>query len=267
MNFGSRGDIVLVARGGRSGGSSTLSVSVDGGAFSAAQAISNNGDPVAYTYDLNVPSGEHTIRVRAGNTGTGRYPFLDYVTFPASGSGGTDPGGDLDNDGIPDASDNCPADYNPGQRDDDGDGVGNKCEGGSTPPTDTDGDGVPDSTDECDTRPGPASNNGCPVTTPPTDWNCSGTPIRPGNDIDEIINSDPSGSATTFCVYAGRYPVSQVARLKTGDTLSAQPGRLAYVGPATHQATDPTPVVELYGTNGTDNLLSRPWRQHLHKVG
>lgn len=253
VNFSSRGDIVLVARGGRSGGSSTLSVSVDGGGFSTAQAISNNGDPVAYTYDLNVPSGEHTISVRAGNTGTGRYPFLDYVTFPASGSGGTDPGGDLDSDGIPDGSDNCPAVYNPGQRDDDGDGVGNKCEGGSTSPTDTDGDGVPDATDQCPNRVGPASNNGCPVTTPPTDWNCSGISIRPGNDIAQIINDAPPDSPTTFCVHAGTYQVSQVARLKSGDKLEGEPpgGEPEKVGPA----TKPAPVVFLEG-NGTDTLLS-----------
>src|SRR5215217_6866497 len=121
VNFDSQGDVVLWARGGQSGGSPTLSVSVDGGVFSPAQAISNNKAPVAYTYDLNVPAGSHTIGVKAGNTATRRYPFLDFVTFSASGSGGTDPGGDRDADGILDASDNCPDVYNPGQRDDDGD--------------------------------------------------------------------------------------------------------------------------------------------------
>ena len=92
VDFGSQGDVVLVARGGQSGGSPTLSVNVDGGAFSAAQTISNSGAPVAYTYDLNVSAGPHTIGVKAANTATGRYPFLDFVTFPASGSssGGTD---------------------------------------------------------------------------------------------------------------------------------------------------------------------------------
>ena len=71
-------------------------------------------------------------------------------------------------------------------------------------------------------------------------------------DIDAIINERSLWSATTFCVHAGKYPVSEVARLKTGDKLDAQPGKLAYVGPAT-KPTDP--VVELYGTNSTDNLL------------
>jgi len=70
-----------------------LFVNVAGGAFSPAQSISNNGAPVAYTYDLNVSAGSHTIGVKAGNTGTGRYPFLEFVNFPASGSGATDPGG------------------------------------------------------------------------------------------------------------------------------------------------------------------------------
>jgi hypothetical protein len=38
------------------------------------------------------------------------------------------------------------------------------------PPTpDADGDGVPDSSDNCPRDPGPASNNGCPVVTPPPD--------------------------------------------------------------------------------------------------
>jgi hypothetical protein len=149
VNFGSQGNVVLMARGGQSGGSPTLSVNVDGGAFSPAQPIRNNGAPVAYTYDLNVAAGSHAIGVRAGNTGTGRNPFVDYVTFPASGSGGTDPGADRDVDGILDASDNCPDVYNPGQRDDDRDGVGNKCDTGSNPPTDTDNDTVPDSSDNC----------------------------------------------------------------------------------------------------------------------
>jgi hypothetical protein len=90
VTFNSQGDVVLMARGGQSGGSPTLSVNVDGGAFSAAQPIRNSGAPMAYTYHLNVPTGSHDIGVKAGNTGTGRNPFLDFVTFPASGSGGTD---------------------------------------------------------------------------------------------------------------------------------------------------------------------------------
>ena len=88
VTFNSQGDVMLWARGGQSGGSPTLSVNVDGGAFSTAQPIRNSGAPVAYTYNLNVPTGLHTIGVKAANTGTGRNPFVDYVTFPPSGGGG-----------------------------------------------------------------------------------------------------------------------------------------------------------------------------------
>lgn len=38
-----------------------------------------------------------------------------------------------------------------------------------TSPPDSDGDGVPDSSDQCATQAGPASNAGCPESTPPTD--------------------------------------------------------------------------------------------------
>ena len=88
VTFNSQGDVMLWARGGQSGGSPTLSVNVDGGAFSTAQPIRNSGAPVAYTYNLNVPTGLHTIGVKAANTGTGRNPFVDYVTFPPGGGGG-----------------------------------------------------------------------------------------------------------------------------------------------------------------------------------
>jgi len=47
------------------------------------------------------------------------------------GGGGAGGGGgdDLDGDGVPDASDNCPLDFNPDQLDLDGDGIGDACAG------------------------------------------------------------------------------------------------------------------------------------------
>jgi hypothetical protein len=59
---------------------------------------------------------------------------------------------DIDEDGIPDAYDNC---YNPGILDINADGC----------PKDSDGDGVFDYADKCDYFPGPADNEGCPFLT------------------------------------------------------------------------------------------------------
>ncbi|UGU16689.1 thrombospondin type 3 repeat-containing protein [Sinomicrobium kalidii] len=62
---------------------------------------------------------------------------------------------DSDNDGVPNACDNCPNRSNSNQADRDGDGIGDVCD-------DSDGDGVRDAYDDCPTEPGPSSNNGCP---------------------------------------------------------------------------------------------------------
>lgn len=63
-------------------------------------------------------------------------------------------GSDGDNDGIPDADDNCPVDMNPDQADADDDGLGDVCDPTPLPEPDTDGDGTPDSLDECPNNPG-----------------------------------------------------------------------------------------------------------------
>jgi hypothetical protein len=91
-------------------------------------------------------------------------------------------------------------------------------------------------------------------------WGCTGKDIAPGNDIDSIINNDPSDRATTFCVSAGTYPVSAPAILKTGDKLIGQPGtaypvQKCVAGSCVNtKVTQPIPVVKLDGS-GTDNLL------------
>jgi hypothetical protein len=89
VNFTSSGDVVLMARAGQSGGPPKLRVSVNGTFTAPAQAITNSGAPQPYTFHVNTPLGNNVrIGVKASNTGTGRKPFLDYVTFPPSGGGG-----------------------------------------------------------------------------------------------------------------------------------------------------------------------------------
>lgn len=62
----------------------------------------------------------------------------------------TTPLPDVDNDGVPDETDNCPNVANPDQLDTDSDGLGDACEE-IVPPADTDGDGIVNGTDNCPT--------------------------------------------------------------------------------------------------------------------
>jgi len=86
----------------------------------------------------------------SGNTGGGQVEGGKTGTGGNSGGGKT--GGttvvekDSDGDGFVDKKDKCPNEY----------GDINGC-------PDTDGDGVPDYKDKCNDKPGPASNNGCPI--------------------------------------------------------------------------------------------------------
>jgi hypothetical protein len=82
VNFTSSSDVVLMARASQKGGSPKLRVSVNGTFTTPARAITNSGAPQPYAFDVNAPSGSVKIGVKAANTGTGRRPFLDYVTFP-----------------------------------------------------------------------------------------------------------------------------------------------------------------------------------------
>jgi predicted outer membrane repeat protein len=121
-------------------------------------ALADNGGPTA-TMALPqtspaVDQGKAFCAVTTDQRGLIRP--LDFASLPnPAGGDGSDIGAfelqsllpetpsDTDADGIPDASDNCPAAANPQQEDADSDGQGDACD------SDDDNDGVPDATDNC----------------------------------------------------------------------------------------------------------------------
>jgi hypothetical protein len=108
--------------------------------------------------------------------GTGNWTelYVDEVRVEPLGGDPPPPPPDGDADGVPDATDNCPSEPNPGQEDSDFDGQGDACEP-PPPPLDTDSDGVPDEDDNCINDPNPnqedANSDGigdaCEPTPPP----------------------------------------------------------------------------------------------------
>ncbi|KKU09976.1 MAG: Cartilage oligomeric matrix protein [Parcubacteria group bacterium GW2011_GWA1_45_7] len=87
----------------------------------------------------------------------------------------TTPVVDTDQDGVPDSSDNCPLNANPGQEDMDGDGQGDVCD------SDRDGDGIPNSTDNCVDVVNPAQED--------ADSDGAGDVCDPDDDNDGILDT------------------------------------------------------------------------------
>jgi hypothetical protein len=87
---------------------------------------------------------------------------------------------------------------------------------------------------------------------------CSGMQVRPGDDLDSIVNSDPRDRATTFCLNANSdgttvtYNISQTLRPKDGDKLIGQTGETVTRGPATYGA----PKVEIRPSGPLDKLIA-----------
>ena len=70
----------------------------------------------------------------------------------------TDTDTDSDSDGVLDSTDNCPTNANPGQKDTDGDGIGDACDLIDND-SDTDGDGIADNMDNCPTNANPGQED------------------------------------------------------------------------------------------------------------
>jgi hypothetical protein len=103
-------------------------------------AFGDEGVVVVSTYAITPvganPSQQPVTTSNAGNFELFSSAYPEARTF------------DLDNDGVPDDADNCPATPNPNQSDVDGDGVGDACD-------DSDTDGVFDDVDNCRTAANP----------------------------------------------------------------------------------------------------------------
>jgi hypothetical protein len=87
---------------------------------------------------------------------------------------------------------------------------------------------------------------------------CTGKQINPGEDLDAIVNSDPRGAATTFCVNANpdgttaTYYVSETLLLRDGDRLIGQTGTTETRGPAVYGV----PKVEIRPTGSPDKIIA-----------
>lgn len=154
---------------------------------------------------------------------------LVYPPNVMTGEDGDDPA-DTDNDGVPDADDNCPAVPNPDQEDSDGDGTGDAC------------DDVED-------------------TTPPV---CTFEPVEPGppqsrlavvedaeSGIASIEITDATANATV------EVPVGSGNILQAGDSVSFAPSSAASVtANATQVNSNATSLAELTVTDGSGNTAT-----------
>jgi Thrombospondin type 3 repeat len=126
------------------------------------------------------------------------------TTVSSDGSNGSGCPGDLDCDGVPDGSDNCPTVANPDQANEDGDRFGDVCDpcppyADSDPIADQDGDGVSDACDPRPTIPGDVISlfegfhHGLP-----SGWIVAGSSWGAGGSDDVIVTGDTGVSSLTF---------------------------------------------------------------------
>ena len=93
-------------------------------------------------FELDSAAGGSMSAIDVRNLAQTAGQEVTYTAVPLSS--GNRLGVDRDEDTIKNLDDNCPADFNPGQEDDNFNGIGNICE-----PPDFDGDGIEDALDNC----------------------------------------------------------------------------------------------------------------------
>lgn len=121
--------------------------------------------------------------------------------------------GDLDGDGIADATDNCPSVYNPGQENEDGDRFGDACDPcppiADDNPADADNDGVADACDPHPTTPGDkivlfeGFHHGVPAS-----WIAVGSWTAANDSVQLAASNDMRGSLTIAPALTGHETVS-----------------------------------------------------------
>ncbi len=85
-----------------------------------------------------------------------------------------------------------------------------------------------------------------------TDSTCSGKTVAAGQDLDAIVNTDPMATATTFCIQAGTYFLSQTLVVGSGDKLIGETGITKTAGPAKYAE----PVVKIRNAANLSKLIS-----------
>jgi len=192
--------------------------------------VVHEGCPILDEFQFGAPdsllrAGDNLLAVRAVDRGV--VSFLDLRVLIGAGPVPT-PTPDADGDTIPNASDNCRLEPNPGQENSDGDTRGDACDNCPLAPNpdqnDTDGDGLgdacdldddndglPDADDACPNEPedfdGFQDADGCPDldTTPPaiTLTTPAGGAIYTLNQVvlaDYGCEDEPGGSGVASCV-------------------------------------------------------------------
>ena len=165
------------------------------------------------------------------------YYFDPLCDGDRDGQAGEDDFANLDGDGIPDATDNCPSIYNPLQEDADGDGIGDLCDDCPTVanPTqaDADHDGVGDACDfdDIDGDLIPNAQDNCPTVRNPNQGDIDG---NGRGDLCDTLKT----SGVTFVGACGAGGTCTVPAGAAGRSCTTNVQCVADCDPATHLCTN-----------------------------